>query len=257
MTPKARPQFKQIADGLRESINRGEYPRGAALPTERDLAARHGVSAEIINRAVRILRTEGLVRVIYGRGAIVHPVPPIPRGAVGRYSKAAREEGGGRGAFSTEIRRLGFEPRSDLVQVGTTDDVPEAVAEILGIEPGQQAVIRARQMYADTTPVQIATSYLPIDVAGGTVLETADSGVGGIYSRLTELGYAPARFTERVRTRPPADDEAAFLQLDADQPMYEILHTAWTEEERPVEVCVHLMPVHQWILDYEWPADER
>ena len=30
------------------------------------------------------------------------------------------------------------------------------------------------------------------------------------------------------------------------------LVVAWTADGRPVEVTVHVMPVHQWHLEYEW-----
>lgn len=255
MAPKPRPQYRQIANDLREDINTGRLARGEAIPTERELADQYGVSPEIINRAVRILRMEGAVRVERGRGVFVHHIPPIERGSIERYSRAAREAGGARGAFATEIKRLGFEPRSDLVVTGRTFDVPENVAKLLELADGDEAVIRDRRMYADDWPVQIATSYLPVSIAGGTVIEQADTGVGGTYSRLADLGHVVERFHERIRVRAASEDEADALKLDGDQPLYEVLHTALSFG-MPVEVCVHLLPVHQWILNFEWDAEQ-
>jgi GntR family transcriptional regulator len=34
--------------------------------------------------------------------------------------------------------------------------------------------------------------------------------------------------------------------------VFEILHVAYTAEDRPVEVCVHVMPGHLWTLRYGW-----
>jgi len=256
MSPKSRPQYRQIADTLRAEIKDGVHERGEALPTERVLAQRFGVSTEVVNRAVRVLRAEGLVRSVHGRGAFVSRIPPIRRGAAGRYTQAAREANGGRGAFATEIRAMGFEPRSDLVQVGRTTDAPQEVLDHLGLPEGSEVVIRDRRMYADDVPVQIATSYLTVEVAGGTVIEERDTGVGGTYSRLAELGHRVARFAESVRTRPASEEEASFLDLDDEQHLYDVLHLAVSEDARVVEVTIHLMPIHQWILDYEWSADE-
>lgn len=244
-------KYSEIADQLRSAITRGEYTRGSVLPSEERLAEEHGVSRPVINRAIRLLRSEGLVRVERGRGTVVHEIAPIARHATGRYTKEARERGESRGAFATEVREMGHEPKSVLVQLGPVTP-PAAVAEALRFEVDEVAAIRRRHMFADDVPVQIATSYVPWSIAAGTAITQEDTGQGGTYSRLADLGYPVARFTERIRVRMPEADEAVVLRLAEDQPVYVIHHVAWTAEGRPVEVTVHVMPVHQWLLDYEW-----
>ncbi|REE97906.1 GntR family transcriptional regulator [Thermomonospora umbrina] len=177
--------------------------------------------------------------------------PRISRNAMLRYRKDSRERA--RGAFDYEVRQLGMEPRSDLT-VGRVAP-PAEVAEILGTEAGQEVVVRSRRMFADAVPVQIAPSYIPLDIAAGTVLEEPDQGPGGMVSRMAELGYRQVRMSERITVRPPGEDEAQFLQMSADQRVYVITHVGWTADDRPVEVCVHVMPTHLWTLDYEWNVD--
>jgi GntR family transcriptional regulator len=224
------------------------------LPPEPELAERYGVSRSTVNNAVAVLRAEGLVRVIRGRGTIVREiVAPIHRNAPARYQQAVRERAGGRGAFDTEIRALGLEPRSDT-EVGLVTPPPE-VARALGLPDGEANVIRRmRHMYAGDVPVQIAPSYIPAEIAVGTALAETDSGPGGIISRFAELGHAQVRITESVRARPATAEEQEFLRLDADQPVLEIWHTGWTAEGRPVEVAVHVVPASLWVFDYEWPV---
>ena len=246
------PRYRQLAGLLRDAIEAGEYPAGSMLPSEPDIGTRYGVSRDVVNKAVRSLRTQGLVRVVRGRGTMVREIPPIRRNAVARYQQAARERAGGRGAFDSEVRALGMEPRSDT-DVATIPAPPD-VAAALGLEPGSPVVRRDRHMYANDVPVQIAPSYIPIDIAEGTPLAELDSGPGGIVSRFADLGYRQVRITESVRARPATEEERAFLQLDADQPVIEIWHTGWTEEGRPVELAVHVAPASLWILDYEFAA---
>lgn len=246
-----RSQYRQLADLLREGIERGVYPPGSALPSEPEIAQQYGVSRPTVNRAVSILRAEGLVRVDRGRGTIVNEIPVIRRAAVTRYLKSEREHGGARGAFDNEIRTLGLEPRSD-VEVGRVVP-PAAVARALGLAEGQEnAVMRKRRMYANDVPVQLATSYIPAEIADGTPLAQSDSGPGGIISRFAELGYEQTRITETVRTRRATDEEQQFLRLEDDQAVTEIWHTGWTADDRPVEVCVHSVPAYRWELEYEW-----
>lgn len=244
-----RSQYRQIADVIRAAIEAGEYPPGSALPAEPDLCARFGVSRLTVNRAMTLLRAEGVVRVERGRGTFVRRIPVIHREAMSRYGQAAREEAGGRGAFDAEIRRLGHTPRSD---VEVERAVPPAdVARALGLAEGVTAVARQRRMYADDEPVQLATSWIPADIADRTALAEPDSGPGGIISRFAELGNAQVRITETVRVRRAAEDEQRFFRGDSDS-VIEIWHTGWTAENRPVEVCVHVVPAHQWALDYAW-----
>ena len=56
-----------------------------------------------VNRAVAILRGEGLVRVERGRGTTVREIPLIRRAAPGRFARHTREQAGARGAFDAEI----------------------------------------------------------------------------------------------------------------------------------------------------------
>ena len=61
----------QIFAALRDSICAGEPARGERLPTERELAARYGVSVNTVREAVRGLSLMGLVEVRHGSGAYV------------------------------------------------------------------------------------------------------------------------------------------------------------------------------------------
>src|SRR5262249_46538211 len=117
-------------------------------------------------------------------------------------------------AFQAELERLGLTARSDVEILEVAP--PSDVAVLLGTEG--EVLARRRQMYANDIPVQLATSYLlPLDIAGGTQLAEQDTGPEGTYSRLTDLGYAPAVFSETVRVRLADDVETRFLHLDVEQ----------------------------------------
>lgn len=142
----------------------------------------------------------------------------------------------------------------ELVEVGPVTPPPE-IAERLRLQPEDQALIRRRQMYAAGQPMQLATSYVPWSFAEGTQMVEQDSGPGGIYSRLAEVGHRPARFTEEVATRMPTPEEARFLRLTEPQPVFNLFRTAFDEAGTPVEVCEHVMAGDRWLLAYEWAAD--
>jgi GntR family transcriptional regulator len=61
-------------------------------------------------------------------------------------------------------------------------------------------------------------------------------------------------FSESVRVRLPAGDEAAFLRMDAEQRVLAVRRLASTDAGRVVEVNEIVLPAHQWELYYEWLA---
>jgi DNA-binding FadR family transcriptional regulator len=71
--------YRQIAEQLSTLIASGEYPPGARLPAERDLAAAMGVSRASVREAIISLEVAGLIEVRVGTGIFV--LRPPARGA--------------------------------------------------------------------------------------------------------------------------------------------------------------------------------
>jgi len=64
----------QISEQLLERIVSGEYPPGAQLPSERDIAESTGVSRVAVREGIGSLVARGILSVKQGRGTIVNPV---------------------------------------------------------------------------------------------------------------------------------------------------------------------------------------
>jgi GntR family transcriptional regulator len=247
-----RPIYKQIADQLRAGIQAGDFPPNAALPSETALAKTYGVTRMTARQAVDLLKAEGLVRAEHGRGVFVRERPQIRRLSRNRFAQQYGETG--KGAYDVEMKEMGLEPKVELAEVGPV--VPPAeISKRLGIRQGQKALIRRRRMYAGGQPMQLATSYVPWTLAKGTQMVHPDTGPGGLYSRLADVGHKPERFTEEVSTRMATPDEARFLGLSAPQPVFFLVRTAIDGAGNPVEVCEHVMAGDRWLLSYEWAAD--
>jgi len=71
-----RPLWRQLADLLRDRIDRGEL--AGRLEAEMTLAEHYGVSRDTVRRALATLARDGLIRSTRGRGTFV--VPPGDRG---------------------------------------------------------------------------------------------------------------------------------------------------------------------------------
>lgn len=253
-----RPAFRAVADQIREAIEAGAFAPGSKLPSDTALAEQYDTSRATVGNAFRALLAEGyLIR--KGRSYLVSPLlRKILRDANYRYRKTNREQGPdgapSRGAFASEVKALGMRAGSDV----TVDRVvpPTTVAQLLEVSAEDVSVLsRSRRMTADDVPVQLATSYVPGDIAFDSPLENVDTGAGGMISRLAEMGYVQAEVTEEINVRTPTPDEVETLDLAEDARVYELVHVARTAEGRAVEVAIHVMPTHQWTLRYGWTLD--
>lgn len=65
------PVYLQLAAILRRRIQVGEFPPARALPSETTLMQEYGLARETVRKGVRVLRDEGLVQIVQGRGAYV------------------------------------------------------------------------------------------------------------------------------------------------------------------------------------------
>jgi len=67
--PKYR--YEQVADDLRARILSGEFPSGSKLPSRAELCAHYEVSQIVADRAMMLLRVEGLTESLPGVGVYV------------------------------------------------------------------------------------------------------------------------------------------------------------------------------------------
>jgi GntR family transcriptional regulator len=243
--------FRQIAAELKQAIVDGHYPSASTLPPEPELAAQFGTSRSLVNRAMQVLAAEGLVRGRQGRGTIVTWLPPLIHSPA-RYSRDAREQGGARGAFDSEIRAIGLEPQHEIVTERAAP--PADVAGLLGLPIGEtNAVVRRRRLLASGIPVRLNASWFPLEIARGTVLEEAGPVmVGGVKSALAELGYPQTLGVERIQVRQPTDTEVRALEISPERSVLDICHVGKMADGRAVEVTNTATPAHYLIIENEF-----
>jgi len=237
------PAYERLAQQLRTAILAGEMI--GRLPSLDALAIQHGITRDIARRAVEILRGEGLVVTHQGKGTYVRVFQRIVRRSPARL--AQQHWGTGRKIQDHDTRDR---PR-------TADmPAPDYVAEALGIPVREPVLARARRFLVERRPVQLATSYLPLDIVGGTRIAYTDTGPGGVYARLADLGHAPVRFTERVTARAPLPDEVDRLELTTaiGTLVFEIIRYAYTDAGRCVEVNRMVLDATAYELQYDFDA---
>ena len=71
------PLYLQIAEILRQDLERDVWKTGELLPTISELSAEYSVAKITVRQAVKILEEEGLLESRRGRGTTVLPPPPV------------------------------------------------------------------------------------------------------------------------------------------------------------------------------------
>ncbi|MGW1609238.1 GntR family transcriptional regulator [Streptomyces sp. NPDC002285] len=69
--PDRRPPYQHAADELRREIKQGRFKPGEQMPSVRELQDRFGVANMTARSALNVLRDEGLIYTIHGRGSFV------------------------------------------------------------------------------------------------------------------------------------------------------------------------------------------
>ncbi|WP_328677748.1 GntR family transcriptional regulator [Streptomyces sp. NBC_00322] len=243
------PKYQRIAAELKAAIDSGEYGPGDRLPGENDLMATYEVARMTARQALGVLQSEGLAEARKGAGVFVREFRPIRRRGVQRLSPALWGDGRSIWTVDTEGRDLTVDPISV-----TEEDAPEAIARVLGLVDGALACVRRRRFVLDGRPVLLATSYLDAELVAGTAITQTDTGPGGIYARLDEIGSRPVRFREEVRSRMPTAEETERLGLATGTPVVLICRTAFAEDGRAVEVNDMVLDASAYILEYDFDA---
>lgn len=174
---------------------------------------------------------------------------PIRRRGIERLARAGWGEG--RSVWAADIG--GRELAVDSVGVAH-EPASAAVAGVMGLDEAVSLCVRRRRFVLDGKPVLLATSYLPADLVTGTPITQPDTGPGGVYARLADLGHAPARFREELRSRMPSRTEAERLQLPPGAPVIHLARTAFDAEGRVAELNEMVLDSAAYVLEYDFEA---
>jgi GntR family histidine utilization transcriptional repressor len=188
--------YARVKQFLKRELAQGRWPPGALMPSEADLVAKFGVSRMTVNRALRELQSEGLVRRAQGVGTFA--------AALHRVSSTLTIRD-----LHEEIVSRGHAHRAD-VHLAREEPAGEALAERLGVAAGAPVFHTLIVHHENDVPLQCedryvnpacAPDYLSVDFARTTpthyLLEVAP---------LWEAQYA-------IEASAPTAEEARLLRI--------------------------------------------
>lgn len=193
-----RPPYARIAGHYRDLIGSGVLLPGNLLPSIRALADQWGVSTATADRAMKLLRDEGLVQGIPGVGTEVMAHPVSLASGSERHDRSSRTHS----SWGVGEKSSGH--------TGGVVPAPADVAREFGIDPGDD-VIRRSRVYRDVHGiVSHSTSWIPAEFKR-VLPELAESErlEGGL--SLDLIAQATGRQVDRR-----IDDETARIAKDQD-----------------------------------------
>ena len=202
--------YRDIKEAVLRRIHAGEWPPGALIPSEADLAAEYGTARGTANRAIRELAETGLVerrrragtRVTHraGRSALV--AIPIVRAEI--------EAAGRRYGYALLDRRI--EP-GDQRHIGRLD--PQAGAPVLAL---------SCLHLADGEPHQLEDRLIGLDV----VPDARDVDFTATSPNEWLVRAVPYSRSEHIfSAATPTEDDRGRLRLRPDEPVFLIERRTW------------------------------
>lgn len=220
------PAYQLLRERLRKEIAAGRYSDGTRLPTESELAARHGLSRQTVRRAFQDLVAEGTVYRVPGRGSY------------------ARDQGG------RYLRQLGSIEDLMSLSVDTTMEVIAGLHRGVDIDAASRLrqdgdvvhTVRIRRVH-DGIPFGYTTVHLPPAVArpvlGSPQLTTGAVSTHTVIGLLGPHLKSPIAEAAQSITVVPADDPTAdAIDCPPGHPMLRVDRLYTDHQGRPVELAV-------------------
>lgn len=209
-------QFRHLLTGM---IERGEFRSGNALPTERELALRYGVSLAPVRQAILDLVREGLLYRVPGQGTFLRE-----RATVERVSVLS--------SFSESMRSKGFDVKVRILRQETIHPPPE-VREALATN--QRHVLRfERVALVQHEPFALMTSFISLQTFPGLRIDARHG--GSLYRALEdEFAVVPARAQMVVGVAPCSTRQSGLLGLLPGSPCLLSEGTSFDAKDVPVE----------------------
>lgn len=215
------PYYHQLKDWLHGQLASGQFEPDQQIPSEADLCQSFQVSRTVVRHCLDDLVNEGLLYRRKGKGTFV--VKPKIR--EGLFQKLT--------GFYQDMRSRGFEPETEVLEQKRIR-AQQAIAEQLGVEPGERLIRLVRLRSIQREPIVIVTTYLPESLCPGLLNE--DLSRGSLYSLLEDKYHLEiARGRRTVEAVSATAQDAKLLGIKRGSPLVLLRGVVFLEGGRPLE----------------------
>ncbi len=216
------PKYGQLADIIRQKIERGEWAGEEPIPSERELEELYQVSRTTVRQALDVLVRRGYIYRDHGRGTFA-----TPRKLQNSLQALT--------SFTQDMQRRGLTPGQKILSFGQVE-VSAQVRQQLGLPPEVTRALRIERLrYADEEPIGIHDSYLALGQDQVIEQQELDQ-VGSLYKLLeTRFGLVVAEADETIEATVADETEAALLAINSGEPLLLMKRTVQSQQYQVFE----------------------
>lgn len=212
------PLYIQLKRFITGAIGADLVGPGDALPSERDIAERLGVSRVTVRKAVQDLVRDGVLVQRHGSGTYVMPQPHRVEQSLSYLT-----------SFAEDMARRGMAVRSIWLDRGRYAASPEEAAALdLNAAADVTRIVRLR-LHEDM-PLAVERATLSFDL-----LPDPHAIGASLYEHLGRSGNRPVRALQRIRAVTIDEETAELLQVSAGSAGLHIERTSYLASGRIVE----------------------
>jgi GntR family transcriptional regulator len=214
------PYYQQLADLLRHEISQRDWHGDVyQLPSENELADRHGITRATVRHALDVLERDGWIYREKGKGSFA-----VIRRVEHELTQLV--------STTEDMRQRGW-PLSTQVLSLEQVPAPPYVAHALDLKEGASIYELRRLRLVDEDPLSLQTAYLPVDLCPD--LEENDL-TRSLY-RLLETRYGVRLWNgqEVLRARCAAPHEAQILRIQGSTPVMYMERSTYAANGAAVE----------------------
>ncbi|ANU26373.1 GntR family transcriptional regulator [Planococcus versutus] len=214
------PIYIQIEEQLKQQIQQGDFSIGMAIPSERELTERFGVSRMTVRQSITNLVNEGLLYREKGRGTFV-------------ASPKVEQPLNGLTSFTEDMLARGMVPSNKVITFEIRDPDADIVADLHLVE-GEKVYFIERIRFADDKTMAIERTYLP--VARFPALQS-DLLKGSLYALIEnnqQLKISHA--TQRMEAGLVKKEDAELLQISVPAAILMIERISYLAGDLPFEL---------------------
>lgn len=215
----AGPLYLRLTKAIVLAIEDGRLKSGIALPPERDIAERLGISRVTVRRSIEELTREGLLIRRQGAGTFVAAKRPRIEQALNRLT-----------SFSDDMKQRGMRPGSRWLARGLFSPSTDEVMT-LGLSPETKVARLSRVRLADDTAVALELSSLPADI-----LDAPETVETSLYDVLADRDVRPARAIERISACRLSEAQSLLLGTAIGAPALAVQRLAYNDAGRVIEM---------------------
>ncbi|MCZ2258532.1 GntR family transcriptional regulator [Sporosarcina sp. G11-34] len=216
------PIYVQIEEYLKHRIVNGEYSKGQAIPSERELTDLFGVSRMTVRQSITNLVNEGLLYRERGRGTFVSS-PKVEQTLSGLTS------------FTEDMIARGMAPSNKLLSFERQLPTIE-IAQGLQLTEGDEVFSVKRIRYADDMPMAIERTYIPVKL----VPELDQDAFGGSFYVFIEKSSEQkiSHATQQMEAVLVKKEDAELLQMKVPAPVLIIERKSYLTNGLPFEIVL-------------------